>query len=80
MKITKSQMRRVIKEWFSDEHDPATGKRDQYEPPGRVEEVWGDVEGALDMLTTALSKMEDLDPKAASDAAKYVAEEIHSWR
>ena len=38
MKITKRQLKRIIREekqsllreWFSDEHDPKTGKRDQY--------------------------------------------------
>ena len=28
MKITKRQLRRLIREWFSDEHDPTTGIRD----------------------------------------------------
>jgi hypothetical protein len=47
---------------------------------GDVEALWGDVEGALDQLTTALSKMDDIDSQAASEAAKYVQEEIHDWR
>jgi len=34
MKITKRQLRRIIlREWFSDEHDPETGERDQFEDP-----------------------------------------------
>jgi len=40
MKITKRQLKRIIreeksrllKEWFSDEHDPETGERDEYAP------------------------------------------------
>jgi len=43
MKITKRQLRRIIKEekskvlneWFSDEHDPKTGKRDGDYSTGR---------------------------------------------
>ena len=31
MKITRRQIRGLILEWFSDEHDPETGERDQYE-------------------------------------------------
>jgi len=40
MKITRRQLKRIIKEekakvlkeWFSDEHDPETGERDEYVP------------------------------------------------
>jgi hypothetical protein len=41
MKITKRHLKRIIREekskllseWFSDEHDPETGERDQFEDP-----------------------------------------------
>ena len=28
MRITRRQIRKLIREWFSDEHDPKTGRRD----------------------------------------------------
>ena len=85
MKVTKRQLRRIIREEKSklQEADvgfmdyPATGGMDL---PPEVEVLWGDIEGSLNQLTTALSKMEDIDPEHASNAAGYVAEEIHSWR
>tara|TARA_Y100000310_G_C20191352_1_gene582633 strand:- start:167 stop:436 length:270 start_codon:yes stop_codon:yes gene_type:complete len=88
MKITKRQLKRIIREEKRRLHELgiSRGERDPDHglevpvPPPDVETLWGDVEGALGQLTTALSQLEDLDPQAASEAATYVAEEIHSWR
>jgi len=73
MKITKRQLRRIIKE-------EKRKIQEGYPISPEVEALWGDVEGALDSLTTVLQKIQNVDPQAASDAAAYVAEEIHSWR
>ena len=44
MKITRRQIRRLIREWFSDEHDPVTGERDQYEPDDqRMQQVQDEI-------------------------------------
>ena len=38
MKITKRQLRRLIREWFSDEHDPTTGIRDTLDMASGLED------------------------------------------
>jgi hypothetical protein len=85
MKITKRQLRRIIKEEKRKLREIEAGFMD---PPltlgmnlsPELEILWGEVEGALDTLTTVLQKMKNVDPESASGAAGYIAEEIHSWR
>jgi len=85
MKVTKRQLKRIIREEKARLQEIEAGLLDYPTTGGmdlspEVEVLWGDVEGALDAMTTALSRLEDIDPEAASNAASYVAEEIHSWR
>ena len=59
MKITKRQLKRIIreekskilKEWFSDEHDPKTGKRD-----GDYPDQWDGLEQKLDTVLYELQE------------------------
>ena len=67
MKITKKQLKKIIKEekaqvlkeWFSDEHDPATGKRDQYEPENDPELYVNLSDDQLDALDALQHALED---------------------
>ncbi len=85
MKITKRQLKRIIREEKQKLQEIETGLLDYPATGGmglspEVEVLWADIEGALDILTTTLQKMKNIDPENASNAAGYVAEEIHSWR
>ena len=94
MRVSKRQLRRIIREErrkLLEQHDPLDPfDPEAYQSPehggdvpvpaANVETLWGEVEGALNSLTTVLSKLEGIDPQASSDAAAYVAEEIHSWK
>ena len=85
MKVSKKQLRRIIREEKSKLQEIESGLLDYPATGGmglspEVEVLWGDIEGALDTLTTVLQKMKNIDPENASNAAAYVAEEIHSWR
>ena len=91
MKVTKRQLRRIIKEEKRtlSELGISRGEREAMRTPEHglevpslpadVETLWGDVEGALNDLTTALSKLEDIDPQHAREAAGYVAEELRDY-
>jgi len=78
MKVTKRQLQRIIKEEKRKLYELGISRGERL--PVDVETLWGDVEGALDGLTTALSQMEDLDPQHASDAVGYVIDTIQSWQ
>ena len=85
MRVTKRQLKRIIKEEKQKLQEIEAGFLDYPATGGmglspEVEVLWADIEGALDILTTTLQKMKNIDPQASSDAAAYVAEEIHSWK
>ena len=90
MKITKRQLKRIIKEerrkltearlpaWERPGYVPEHGE-DVPIPPADVEELYGKAEGALDELTTALSRLEDIDPQEAVVMAEYAVETLNGW-
>tara|TARA_Y100000034_G_C6568364_1_gene246225 strand:+ start:207 stop:446 length:240 start_codon:yes stop_codon:yes gene_type:complete len=78
MKITKRQLKRIIKEEKRRLHELGISRGERL--PVDVETLWGDVEGALDSLTTVLSQMEDIDPQHASDAVGYVIDTLQGWK
>ena len=85
MKITKRQLRRIIKEEKAKLREAEMGFMDYPSTGGmglspEVEVLWAEIEGALDILTTTLQKIKNIDPENASNAAGYVAEEIHNWK
>jgi hypothetical protein len=95
MRVTKRQLRRIIREEkagiLREQHDPLDPfDADAYKspehgldvpvPPADVEALYNAAEGALDQLITALSQLEDVDPQEASVMADYAAEQIHDWR
>jgi hypothetical protein len=80
MKITKRQLRRIIKEekakilkeWFSDEHDPKTGKRDGDYSTGR----WDGLEQKLDTVLYELQAMfREVNGVEDIEAAEMVLDE-----
>ena len=82
MKISKRQLRRIIKEEKRQILELGTSRGEGPPYPGNpdVELLWGDVEGALNNLMVILQQMRSLDPEASKEAARYVADEIHNWK
>jgi len=78
MKISKKQLRRIIKEeranilkeWFSDEHDPETGERDQYSEDDQTQLVRGEIyKLASREVGVGLDELEDMFGGMGIDAA-----------
>jgi hypothetical protein len=78
MKITKRQLKRIIKEertkilkeWFSDEHDPETGERDQYEQDPQMQQVQDEIyDLAKREVGVGLDELEDMFGGMGIDAA-----------
>ena len=78
MKITKRQLKRIIKEertkilkeGFSDEHDPETGERDQYEQDPQMQQVQDEIyDLAKREVGVGLDELEDMFGGMGIDAA-----------
>ena len=53
MRITRTQIRRLIREWLSDENEPVSGKRATWPPEG-VRPEWADELGLSDADVSAI--------------------------
>ena len=78
MKITKRQLRRIIRE--EKDHLHEVGMEAPVPQSRLVAKAIIKAEDSLDQLVTALSQLKDLDPQEAAVMADYVAEQIHGWR
>jgi len=75
MKITKRQLKRLIKEWFSDEHDPGTGERDQYGQDPQMQQVQDEIyDLASREVGVGLDELEDMFGGMGIDAAMQAEE------
>jgi hypothetical protein len=87
MKITKKQLKRIIKEEKAKllrEYDrdlmiPHHGREVPVEPP-EVEELGGIIEEHFDKILDALISLSEIDEEQSQSYARYLIDQLHGYK